>query len=255
MICPASLLWVIRVRWLRENAAGTTHELGWCNSCPVPAPLSLGPWRGLLVILMGSLNARLERLSKWHVVQAPITGQNSHLNIQAGNPSWSLVHKKIKWKGIPSEIGAKHIRWIQWDFLTLKGLAFWQLCSLRVFGVQTQWASRNWNVQRKLSSCLLSVTVQSPYSSPSPSLGSEGLPGWLVSPNLLPFLETALCGCDSHSLSRCPLRSHRSTPISQASSHIEALTLARRCSGQLRKPRSQQFRIWYHLKHTFPESP
>lgn len=128
------------------------------------------------------------------------------------------------------------------------------LQSLGVFGVQTQWASRSWNVQRKLSSCLLSVTVQSPYSSPSPSLGSEGLPGWLVSPSLLPFLETALCGCDSHSLSRCPLRSHYSTPISQASSHIEALTLARRCSGQLRKPRSQQFRIWYHLKHTFPES-
>ena len=39
----------------------------------------------------------------------PITGQQPHLNIQVGNSFWFLVNKKIKWKGMLSKTGAKHI--------------------------------------------------------------------------------------------------------------------------------------------------
>lgn len=77
---------------------GKIHEFGRCSHRSVTLQLNLGPWWGLLVILMGLLNASLEGLLGEHLVWAPATEQNLRQCIQAENPSWSLVNENKKMK-------------------------------------------------------------------------------------------------------------------------------------------------------------
>lgn len=160
-----------------------------------------------------------------HVLQAPITGQQPHLNIQAGNSFWSLVNKKIKWKGMLSETGAKHIWWTLEPSTVWKDWVSWNFVVSQSIGGANSMGIVNGMCRKNTRPVCWLYLVWSSSSSPSPSLGSGGLPGWLASPQLLPFLKTPHCGCEPCSLP-ADLAGHSAPfyPLGLAFSPIEVLT-------------------------------